>query len=116
MLAQVVSDLLQPEGSGVGRLHRLKRFLDTGIVGCSEFSGWDSHQEALRCVTLAFEQHINQPVRGGFAWAHATDWDSLCSSVLCQKSAQEGNRWCVFEDIMDRLEDAKPVLSAMRPE
>ena len=96
--------MIQPKTSVWARLwrYRLSLFMNSGLVGLSEFAGWDSQAESTRCVKIAFDRFTGSQSRG-FAWVRASDIDELPQRVLMQMSNQEGGHCCVAGDINDRL-------------
>lgn len=67
------------------RFRRLLHFFDNGILSSSYFSGWDSQEDALDCLRIAFEGFSGHGVRG-FLWLSSCDNKKLCQDILMEKS------------------------------
>ena len=100
----VIHELCDSRVGADSRLRRLRAISDGGILGSSEFSGWDSQAEATRCCSQALGAFCGEPSRG-FLWVRSCDYDELPRKVLCQMSELDHGFACVHGDINDRLPD-----------
>ena len=82
-----------------GMVHRVSEHMQRGVLGTSEFSGFDSQAEAARLLVLALEDQLGHGVRG-FHWLSSSDWmETPQREVLQQISDIDGGFGCVFGDI-----------------
>eukprot|EP00971_Amphidinium_carterae_P119859 2374042-Amphidinium_carterae.2 len=65
---QIVEDLFCRGDGCVERQQCMLEHLNAGLIGVSEFSGWDAQEEALRLTTLAFDAAVAASPTRGFAW------------------------------------------------
>ena len=114
---RIVDDLLLPHGVGdsEARARRLQRWVANGLLGMSEFSGWDSQKEALRLAAIRYEE-LNGPNSFQWQWVRGCDIDPVACELLTRTSIDDGGFRCVFNSIEDRLKpELKEVLNAMQP-
>jgi hypothetical protein len=89
--------------------------MDSGVLGASDFAGWDSQAEATRLVKDAWDQFQRRPSIG-FRWVRACDFAPLPKKVLMSMSQEAGGQECVMVDIGDRLpSDISTILAQMVP-
>ncbi len=86
-----------------------------GILGTSEYSGWDSQAEATRCLKQAYDADRALSSRG-FVWLRASDIAEVPRHALTEFSKAENQAFCVLGDIADRLpHPTTKMLEALSP-
>ncbi len=89
--------------------------MSAGVLGTTEFAGWNSQAEATRLVKIAFDDFLGKSSRG-ILWLRANDISPLAKRVLLGMSAIEGGTLCVMGDINERLpQGVLEVLDGLMP-
>ena len=111
--SQVSNDLfadpVDGKDAGLVRFFNMKRHLSRGVVCVSDFSGWDSQEEALRLTSLSFSSMSpsvgGKVCRRGFSWVRASDKEQVPQQAFLIGKAKKRSDFspCVFGDIFERL-------------
>ena len=106
----VNSDTFTPDEAGSNRFQRFKDHVRNGLLGVSDFSGWESQAEGTRLGQLAFEQLYGSVVSEnesgkcrGFFWVRSCDNNKVPQQILMYRSKLDCCKPCVFIDVFDKL-------------
>ena len=90
---------------GGRRLDLLLQHLSRGVLGTSDFSGWDSQAEATRLLKIGLEDKLGLKLRNGFVWLRSSDHaESPQRATLKAISRGSGSHMCVLGDINDHVD------------
>ena len=109
---------LPSDGANQGsqRYARMQKHQKRGMLGTSDFSGWESQAEASRLGTQAFMGIGPHQKYKGIQWVRTCDFDKVAQTALLGISAASGGSGCVFDDLFHRLpEDLREHVAAQKP-